>query len=484
MAAMRIFLVTSVLLLHSRWACAGLPDFLSVFELEDGHTNWQYVANTSATVLILALSYTLVRLVLSHREAKRYNRELEAIRSQLEQRVQERTATLDESNRLLQESNRVLEVEIQEHRSTTERLRMSEAYVASILQSMPSMLIGLRQDGTVTQWNRRAQEISGLSAEAVLGQNLWQVYPMITVSPDQVRSAISGGEAVSVKQSQRGQFYFDLTIYPLQDQAETGVVVMIDDVTQRVLAENKLIQRDKMSSMGELAASMAHDIDVPLQRILAIVEDLYRQLADAPPEAQEAAGALLIDVHERGRQSSAVINNLLEFSSARVGEKKLANVTRIMDHSIQLAGTMLSVPSGLRFADVRIERDYGDDLPEVPCYIAELQQVFLSLFRHCCHALGDSGEISDPAITVHAHHYYDALWIKIQHNGRGISAEEQQFIFEPFFTEPTQSDNGDYDAGRRLSFPYFIITEQHRGQLAVTSDLGAGTTFHIQLNLE
>jgi signal transduction histidine kinase len=76
---------------------------------------------------------------------------------------------------------------------------------------------------------------------------------------------------------------------------------------------------------------------------------------------------------------------------------------------------------------------------------------------------------------------YDALWINIQHNGLGVSKEEQQFIFEPFFTN--QSTKSDYHSAKRLSFSYFIITEQHRGQLAITSDINVGTTFHIQLPL-
>ena len=75
----------------------------------------------------------------------------------------------------------------------------------------------------------------------------------------------------------------------------------------------------------------------------------------------------------------------------------------------------------------------------------------------------------------------------MQHNGLGVSNEEQKFIFEPFFTN-TSSDNdthdNDYEAGKRLSFSHFIITEQHRGQLAITSDMNVGTTFHIQLPLE
>ena len=72
----------------------------------------------------------------------------------------------------------------------------------------------------------------------------------------------------------------------------------------------------------------------------------------------------------------------------------------------------------------------------------------------------------------------------MQHNGRGISMQEQQILFEPFFTSSGNLNEEDYDAGRRLSYPYFIVTEQHRGQLAVTSDIDVGTTFHIQLLLE
>ncbi len=92
-----------------------------------------------------------------------------------------------------------------------------------------------------------------------------------------------------------------------------------------------------------------------------------------------------------------------------------------------------------------------------------------------------------PTIKIQVIECYDALWIKVQHNGLGVSNEEQKFIFEPFFTN-TSSDNdtldNDYEAGKRLSFSHFIITEQHRGQLAITSDMNVGTTFHIQLPLE
>ena len=463
----------------------ALADLLGVFRFEDGHTNWQYVANTSATLLIIALSYTLLRLFLLNRAANRYNQQLEDIRGQLEGKVRERTATLDESNRLLQESNTVLEGEIAGHQTTASRLRQSESYVNSILRSMPLMLIGLDQEGVITQWNFCAEEVSGLKTAEVLGRKLWQAYPSITVPPDQIEKCIAENRTLTINQSQRGRFHFEITIYPLSEQAEPGVVVLIDDVTKRVMAENMLVQRDKMSSMGELAGSLAQDISTPVNAMLMGIREVRSRVEGQEYERDRDPAPMLDDALLRGEQVSAVISNLLEFSRSHAGEMKPADITEIIDHSLELAGAVLSVPTSLRFSDIRIERIFEDALPRIPCHATELQQVFISLFRHCFHALGEVEKGGrEPTITLQANMFYDALWLKVQHNGRGISMQEQQILFEPFFTSSGNLNEEDYDAGRRLSYPYFIVTEQHRGQMAVTSDIVVGTTFHIQLLLE
>jgi C4-dicarboxylate-specific signal transduction histidine kinase len=111
-------------------------DIFWMFREPDGATNWQYIANFSSSILIIALTAIAIRLYFSRRQARRYNRELEEIRAQLEQRVEDRTASLKQSHDALQ-------VEIGEHRNTTAQLQNSEAYLNSILQSMPLMLIGL-----------------------------------------------------------------------------------------------------------------------------------------------------------------------------------------------------------------------------------------------------------------------------------------------------------------------------------------------------
>ncbi|HYQ72611.1 MAG TPA: PAS domain S-box protein, partial [Gammaproteobacteria bacterium] len=460
------------------------------FKYPDGSTNWQHVANWSGGILILLLSIAVINLILTRRRVRKSNQELKKIRNELELRVQERTATLDESNRLLIETNKLLENEIANHVSTAARLRASESYIKNILKSMPLMLVGVNKDGQITQWNKQAEDITGIKAEDVLDRYLWDAYPIITVSPGQVNEAMEKNETITIKHCQRGQYYFDITIYPLQDQVEPGVVILIDDVTKKIVAENMLIQNDKISSMGELASSMAHDINMPLQSILLDLRTFQHLLSDSSQHVNEIRSngmperlsSLLSHAYEKGEKVASIVQNLQDFARGRSDRKQLSNMVDVMEHTLELAGDLFSGQSKLGFMDIQIERNYEKDLPMIPCYVTELQQAFLSLFRHAYDALGRASEPDHkPVIKIQMNVSYDSFWIRIQHNGVGLTNEELLYLFEPFVRKDTPEVG--YDAGKRLSFAYFIITEQHQGYMSVTSNLNVGTTFHIQMLL-
>lgn len=451
---------------------SAYADIFWLFREADGSTNWQYVANFVGNILIIALAITSLRLYFTRRQARRYNHELEDIRSQLEQRVADRTKTLDKSNKLLKK-------EVSEHKKTTVQLQKSEAYINSILQSLPMILIGLNQKNQITQWNSRAEIISGVGFKQAEGEDLWKTFPAITVTPDQVKQAQDDNKIITVKYSQRGQYQFDITIYPLQRENETGVVILLDDVTQRAKNENMLIQRDKMSAMGEMAAVMAHDINKPLTAIIKDIKTVRQSVVDDNLDT-DGLNELLEETIIRGQQASSVITNLLNFSASGGGEKTHSSISSVVENSLELASYVLSITDNLRFSDVKITTEFADNLPDIACYITELQQALLSIFRYSCYAL-DSIEDVDykPEIRVDISMAFDDLWLRIQHNGKSISLDEQKNLFEPFNQE--DSTTNEVDKVMHLSFCHFIITEQHQGQIAVTCNEDDGTTFHIQL---
>ena len=454
---------------------------LDVFKDEDGHTKWQYVANFSGSVLILLLSFTLAGLTISQFQLRSRNEELREVKGNLEKTVAKRTEKLNQSNELLQQTNAALQGEVAKHQETSNQLFNSQNYLNSILSSMPSMLVGLNANLEITHWNKTAEIISGISSAKALGENLWQAYPAITISPEAVESVINSGNAKVIKHNQTGQYYFDITIYPLSGD-QKGIVILIENVTQRSLAENQLIQRDKLASVGELASTMAHDINIPLRMILSDVEIIKKEL-----QSEKETPAKILQQLEHainsGKQASIIIDNLLDFSASQGSEKHEEDITNIIDHSVELAQSTLAERNGLHFKDVLINRNYESNLPPLPCYSGELQQVFLSIFRHACFAMNNKGGEYQPEINLDVINAYDAIWVKVQHNGSGLTIEEQQSLFEPISHNLAPEDMESVISENRLSFPHFIVTEHHHGQMAVTSDPEIGTTFHIEFRL-
>ena len=476
---MKKYLLIAIGALLSFYFSGLAAGLVQLFKDDQGHTNWQYLANWSSGILIILLSISAIGLFFSRQAKQKANTELEAIKDDLEIRVKERTATLDESNQLLKE-------EVERHLTTTDRLHISEHYINSILKSMPTMLVGLNTKGEITQWNKKAEQYTGVVQQDALGNDLWDAYPLITITRNQFEEALIQQSPTTIRQSQRGLFHFDITIYPLHGTGESGVVLLIDDVSQQVKSENKLIQKDRISSMGELASSMAHDMNVPLQAMLNDIKLIESKMVlltsqDAEQNGKEDVSNIITDAMSKGKQASAIVDNLLDFASSQQADKQAAEMTEVMDHSLELAKSVLSLPREMNFSDVTIEKEYDKKLPKVSCHISEIQQVFLSLLRHCFHAMGKvEKEDFVPTIRIRILEGYDSLWLKISHNGIGLTSDEQQSIFEPYFSnQPLDSED---DADKRLSFSHFVVTEHHRGQMAVTSDIKLGTTFHMQFS--
>lgn len=438
-------------------------DIFAVFREQDGSTNWQYIANTSASLLIVTLSIVLIFLIRANLRARRANRALTEIKATLEERVAQRTAVLQE---------------------TTGQLRKREAYITSIVNSMPVMLIGLNQQLQVTQWNSTAEETTGRPFDDVVGQSLWDAYPAITLKREQVQGVLDSGETLQLKHTQRGQYTFDITLYRLGGHDDAGIVILISDITKQVNAENKVAERDKMSALGELASAMAYDINLPINTIRARASNA-RQIIEST-DLDPVKTYLLREmetIRQSTQQATAIAQNLLDLARSHRHTEQPADVAAIMDRSIALASALFTDIDGLAFRDIEMRRDYDTSLPLLSCYPAELEQVFVRLLRSAFYALKGKtrGTDEQPWIRAEIGKFFDSVWIKILHKGQCLSADEQLDIFEPFFAispHPTACP-----VEQRLSYPYFIITEHHHGHLSVTSEEELGTCFNIQLSL-
>ena len=424
-----------ILALLSSSALAGISD---IFRDESGKTNWQHLANWSSGTLIIILGLVILSLFAAHRRLSKSHNQLRTIREELEDRVVERTATLDTANKQLTQSNQLLAVEVDQHLHTSQQLLTSEAYIKNILASMPLVLVSLDDRGNVTQWNRQAEELSGIAATTAIGNNLWQVYPEIILTWQQVQQVIETGESVTYPHRQRGVYFYDITLYPLRGVDSQGVVILVNDVSKQKQAENMLVHNEKISSMTELASAMAHDINTPLQGMLLDLQSFQQLLArqaDTEIVSQTDVGklnTLLTDASSRAETVASIVKNLLKFSRGRSESKQPQRVTVLLDNALMLAGDMLTLPGKLQFSDIDIQRNYQRKLPLLACYPTELQQVFLNIIRHACYAMEHMPNSEEqPCIKITVSEETDSLWICLAHNGAILSDEEQIRIFEP-----------------------------------------------------
>ena len=201
-----------------------------------------------------------------------------------------------------------------------------------------------------------------------LGGILWEVYPSATIQPETVQQAIRENRTIHLKQSLRSVSHFDITIYPLRDADHPGVVILVDDVSKQITAENMLIHNDKMSFMGELASTMAHDINAPLQAILLDLKSFQGILSqhdfikdEADKEKVAKLEALLADMSEKGTQVSTITNNLVAFARSQHQSKQQANVIDVMESAVGVANDVISSDS-FTFRDLKIERDFEEKL--------------------------------------------------------------------------------------------------------------------------
>ncbi|MDA3811386.1 MAG: ATP-binding protein [Spirochaetaceae bacterium] len=373
--------------------------------------------------------------------------------------------------------------------------------LVGIIDSMPSVIIGIDGNGNVTQWNKEAEILTGLTTEQAVGLSVFQAMPDLKGHSDAVMKSIKNRSIVrkeKVYTMKNNEKYFsDLTIYPLISIEEEGAVIRIDDITERVNIEVMMIQTEKMMSLGGLAAGMAHEINNPLAGITQNLQVLNRRLFEFKEKDREIAGELKLDLNllreylERrsvpelinvisrsGFRAADIVKSMLNFSRLNDQSPDPVDIHILIDEAVNLASYDYQIDNKFDFKLIEIIREYDLSLEKISCYSSELLQVFLNLLKNAAQSMTKLPKgLIESKIIIRTFRSGNHLIIEVEDNGPGINEQIQKRIFEPFFTTKEVGRG----TGLGLSVSYFIITEKHKGRLEVISEEGKGAKFIISL---
>ncbi|OLC60717.1 MAG: histidine kinase [Ktedonobacter sp. 13_1_40CM_4_52_4] len=245
-----------------------------------------------------------------------------------------------------------------------------------------------------------------------------------------------------------------------------GRLIIMDDITERVELETQLSQSDKLSSIGLLAAGVAHEVNTPLAVISSYAQMLSKQL-----QADSQKSSVLEKITRQTFRASEIVNNLLNFSRTSGTEFTEVDVNKV------IADTLALLEHQFKTSKVRVQDELAEHLPLIQGNTGRLQQVFLNLFLNAKDAMPNGGTLRIASSNG------EGVNVVICDTGTGIAQENIQRIYDPFFTTKTAPREGQSrGTGLGLSVTYGIIQE-HAGKIRVESRPGEGTTFYLDFPL-
>jgi PAS domain S-box-containing protein len=398
----------------------------------------------------------------------------------------------------------------------TRKAELAVREKAQILATVEAFFIGISDQGVINEWTNRAEQIFGILLRDAIGRSLrdlpiawsWKEIlaaldktgdTLATVRLEKVRLTVPGSNERFVK----------LTISPICEDQGVGYVIMGEDVTDRLILEEELVQAQKLESIGHLAAGIAHEINTPIQfvgdnvrfvsdsfsDIGRLIEQYQKLLAAAKsgpcPEALietcEAANRradleyLLAEIPKALEQSAEGVNRVAtivramkEFSHPGNTEKAAANLNKAIESTVTVARNEWKYVANLHTG-------LDPSLPLVPCLVGEFNQVILNMIVNATHAIADAvkGTGEKGTISISTSRAGDFVEVRIADTGTGIPESIRHKIFDPFFTT---KDVGR-GTGQGLAIARSVVVGKHGGTIAVDSEVGKGTTFLIRLPL-
>jgi len=341
----------------------------------------------------------------------------------------------------------------------------------NIVESINVGVMALDMEDRIESWNAQMEVMYALPRWQALTQPLRSIFPAEFVEEFyrvrqnaginnlyKFRLSTPAGETRTV----------NVAIAPLVTRKfqVIGRLVIMDDITERVELESQLSQADKMSSIGLLAAGVAHEVNTPLAVISSYTQMLAKQL-----QGDSQKSGLLEKITRQTFRASEIVNNLLNFS--RTSGTEFANV----DINKVITDTLALLEHQFKVAKIQVQSELTPTISPIQGNPGRLQQVFLNLFLNAKDAMVGGGQLT--IATTNG----DMVSVRVSDTGSGIAPEHIQRIYDPFFTTKTAPKEGqNRGTGLGLSVTYGIIQE-HAGKIRVESNPGAGTTFALDFPL-
>ena len=341
----------------------------------------------------------------------------------------------------------------------------------NIVESINVGILAVDLEDRIESWNAQMEAMYALSRREAIGQRLSDVFPVEFFDAfDRFRHESGVHHLYKFRLTTRAgeTRTANVAVAPLmsRDFVAVGRIVLVDDITERVTLEAQLAQSDKLSSIGLLAAGVAHEINTPLAVISSYAQMLHKQM-----KGDTRMGPLLERITQQSFRASEIANGLLNFSRTSTTEMRETDLNQVIRDTLTL------VEHQMKTAGITVAMGLETELPRIQGNPGKLQQVFLNLLLNAKDAMPQGGELR---VGTTANGHVEAT---IADSGAGIAPEHLKRIYDPFFTTKSAPKPGERrGTGLGLSVSYGIIQE-HAGKIHVESTLGVGTTFHLEFPL-
>jgi len=388
-------------------------------------------------------------------------------------------------------------------------LRTSEDRFRTMMEIAPYPIILADLKGKVNFLNHSFTEVLGYTIDDIPDIETWwhKAYPdkknrekAMSIYRSEMERTLASGKSFGPRDFETTTKCGKIKTIEFR-MALTGSLVLgiMNDHSERKLAQQMLIQHEKMTTVGGLAAGMAHEINNPLGAILQGIQNTLRRVSpdfEKNKKAADEAGTTieavnryiknqnilqyLEGIQQAGTRASRIVNSMLQFSRKNLAVRTENDLNSLIDTVIEMAGSDYDMKKQYDFKKIVLTCYYQDNLPPVYCIENEIEQVIFNLLKNAAQATHEIQEKDSdffPEITIKTSCINENLVITISDNGPGIKDDIKGRIFEPFFTT---KDVGD-GTGLGLSVSYFIITNNYNGNIEVNSKAGKGTKFTITL---